>query len=554
MKTAVVALLISASLHFACFAKWPGDPDWDVHHSVFAAQNLVRQGRLESINLFPVRDDNLARHAQLTWMTNWPPVHSLLFAAIMQFGISPGAATKMLAFFCVLLGGLGWMFLARHLGGAALCVALVAAAYPWLSFMGRIYLDYKNDHLACALAPWVYISVMRIESLNRCTNERWGRLLLAALIAGITVVVKYSLIPLLVASGLYLLWLDGRILTFKRLFRVGVFFAILVFPGLILWLVNQAWGEKSYPLQPGGGLSISLPVFAENIISHTFGAAAGWELIFIQLNLALGRWFGIHLFRGTVFFASSLLLLIWIFHFSRSRWDTKEKSFGIYLFLSTVSLCVMLAVMTLFSGIKYDFSSDGRFSMPIAFGWLVLGSVSLGKLSKRSMVRSAALYFLVIPMVFSGVFFAATGLFKEPYLRMPNTRIMWNESYDASHPGFLSHLVAERGKKPDLLVAPDARFMTELGVPCFFTFIATADDHDVYYSSVDLEVLAIVFPADQTILLQKFSKASRSERIDTPPGFPYVVYILDFFVPNPRPVSARSALDSGPRSEPVLPI
>jgi hypothetical protein len=141
-------------------------------------------------------------------------------------------------------------------------------------------------------------------------------------------------------------------------------------------------------------------------------------------------------------------------------------------------------------------------------------------------------------------------VFKEPYLRMPNTKIMWSESYDANHPGFLSHLVAERGKKPDLLVAPDARFMTELGVPCFFTFRATADDHHVYYSSVDLEVLAIVFPADQTILLQKFSKASRSEPINAPPGFPYVVYIFDF-MPNPRLTPARPPLDSCPRSEPV---
>jgi hypothetical protein len=529
VSVALAALLVSASVHFCCFAAWPGNPDWDVHHSVFAAQNFVVRGQLKSINLFPPQDDNLARHAQLHWMTNWPPAHSLLYAAIMSSGLSAGAATKLLALLCVLLGGLGWIYLARAFGASRYYTLAVALAYPWLSFIARLYTDYKNDHLACALIPWIYLAILRIESLRKCKDELWGRLLFAALLAGVAITVKYSLMPVLVASVLYLLWLDGRMVTRKRILRLVIFSGVLLLPGVILWLLNQAWGEQSYPLQPGKGLGFSLPTYAKNLISNTIGTTTGWDLIFIQLDILLGKLFGIQLFRGTIFFASSLLLIIWVMQFRRCRWDEKGKAFGIYLCLLTGALWVILAFMTVASGIGYDFSRENRLYVPIGMGWLMLCGVCADRMITKSVIRSAALCSLIIPIVFSAAYFAASGLFRKPYLSMPNSKTAWiPEGTTVSHAAFLSNLVAERGRKPDLLVATEGRFLTELGVPCFYTFRATKDDHHVYYSTVDLEVWAMVHPPDEDIMLSKFSKASKSERVSVPSGFPFVFYIFNF--------------------------
>jgi hypothetical protein len=138
-----------------------------------------------------------------------------------------------------------------------------------------------------------------------------------------------------------------------------------------------------------------------------------------------------------------------------------------------------------------------------------------------------AFYSLVLPLVFSTLFFAATGIFKKPYLRMPINQTVWYESSDPSHPAFLSRLTGDHDT-PDLVVAQDGRFLTEFGVPCFFTFVATRDDGHEYYSSVDLKVLAIVFPDEQQILLKKFGAASRTEQVTVPSGFPYRVYLFDF--------------------------
>jgi len=523
MKTAIAALLLSASIHFACFWNWPGDPDWDVNHSVFAAQNFLAHKELKSINLFPEPTDDLARHTQLRWMTHWPPAHSWLYTAVMGLGLAPGPATKVLAFFCVFIGGLGWVLLARSLDGSPLSLLAVAVAYPWLSLVARLYLDYKNDHLACALAPWVYLCVMRIQPLAK-SPERWGPLVLAALLAGSAILVKYSMAPVITASGLYVLYLDRTNLSLRRIARIGTFGGVLSLPVVSLWWVNHLLGGNRYPLT-GGGLSFSLPVFAKNVVSHTFGSATGWDLVFIQLNLALEKQFGVHLFRGAVFATSLLILIVWVWYLLRRRWEEKEKEFCVYLSLLTCALCGTLALTTIMSRIKYDFSSDGRFSMPIAYGWLVLAAVALGKSQDRSRLCSAAFASLLVPIVFSTCFFAATGTLKTPYLRLPKSKLMWSESSDPSHVAFFSQLATER---PDLVVATDGRFMVEFGVPAFYTFVATRDDAHVYYSSADLKVLAIVLPEEQPILLKKFRGASRIEQVASPQGFPFVVYELGF--------------------------
>jgi len=158
----------------------------------------------------------------------------------------------------------------------------------------------------------------------------------------------------------------------------------------------------------------------------------------------------------------------------------------------------------------------------------VLCCLSLEKVDARALVRSPAFYSLIVPVAFSVVSFAATGLFTEPYTRMPQSKTAWTESKEASHAAFLSDLTAKRGRKPDLLVATSAEYMTELGVPCFFSYRATSDDGRLYYSRVEMEVWAMIYPADERVLLAKFRRASRSERVDVPAGFPFVVYIFKF--------------------------
>jgi hypothetical protein len=529
MKHAVAALLLSATLQFLCFLRWPGDPDWDVAHSVFAAQNFLAHRGLKSINLFAAPTDDLARQARIYWMTHWPPAHSLLYLGAMEFGLTPGPATKVLIFLCLVGGGLGWLLLARELNTPSSAILVIAVAWPWLAFMAHSWLDYKNDTLACALAPWIYWAVIRIEPLRSPEEERWLRLIGAALLAGFAIWVKFSMSPIIAGSGLYLLLLDGTNFSRRRIARIAVFGTALAAPAILLWSLNHAWaGETSYPLL-GGGLPFSLFVFGKNIISHTFGSAMGWELVVIESDAAAGHWLHHHFPHGVVFVVSLIAMVIWVIYLVRQQRDEKDSRFLRYLVLLTLSLLGTLAATTVLSKIHYDFSADGRFSFPISYGWLLLGVIALAKISERSTLRSAALITLTAPVVFSVLFFAASGLFTRPYLQMPHSRTIWFETPDPAHAAFFSTLTA---LKPDLIVTHTGRDLMEFEVPDFYTFEATKDDANLYYSSKALRVIALVSSEQEaTVLLRKFRQASTISRVQTPDGFPYLVFELDFAGP-----------------------
>ena len=76
---------------------------------------------------------------------------------------------------------------------------------------------------------------------------------------------KYSMAPVIMASGLYVLCLDRTNLSLRRIARIGTFGAVLSLPVVSLWWVNHLWGGNKYPLT-GGGFSFSLPVFAKNVV------------------------------------------------------------------------------------------------------------------------------------------------------------------------------------------------------------------------------------------------------------------------------------------------
>jgi hypothetical protein len=515
-RFAFLILLASGALQFGAFARWPGSPEVDVVHSIFAAYNFVTGGHLQSINAFPQNTDDLARHAQLYWMTHWPPAHSWLYALMMWLGLSAGAATKLLGFLCIIGGGIGWIRLATVLGASRICVAVVAASYPWIWIMGRIYIDYKNDHLAIALVPWVYLGIVQVD----LDKAQWLRLIATALLAGSTILVKYSLAPVLAATGLYFLWLEGRALTFtvEKMLRIAVFSTGLVLPGALLWLANRAWGIGSYPSREGVGVS---PPLLNHIISNTFGAPTGWSALLTQLNIALESYSRLSLFRGAIFAISLMLMMIWAPAFLRTKWTVRQLHFLQYMCLLTTLLWALLYMVGL--------TSEGRLYIPIGFGWIVLGAVVLDKMPWNLLIRSLRFYSIGVPVLFSFFFYAATGLFGDRYATMPNSKLRWWD-YDQDHAAFPSRLMKERGRGPDLIVTPQYNVMVELRAPIYWRY--QSQRGRTFYSSKNLEVWAMIDQNYEKIFLSEFRKASAIESVAVPSGFPFKFYILTFDAKN----------------------
>jgi len=172
-----------------------------------------------------------------------------------------------------------------------------------------------------------------------------------------------------------------------------------------------------------------------------------------------------------------------------------------------------------------------RFYLPIGFGWIVLGAVALDKMPWNSLIRSVRFYSLAVPLLFSFFFYAATGLFGHRYATMPNSKIWWQfEDYDQDHAAFLSRLMKERGRGPDLVVTQQYNVMVELRAPIYWRYKFLSDR--TFYSSKNLEVWAMIEPDDEKIFLSEFRKASALESVAVPPGFPFKFYILTFDAKN----------------------
>jgi hypothetical protein len=521
---ALLALLASAGMQFACFARWPGNPMNDVSYSIFAAQNLLAHGQLKSLNVLADYHDDVAQFAHLRWMVHFPPGHSLLYAAAMGLGLNAGSATKALALVGILAGGLGWIFLGRFLGASRKCIALLAAIYPWLPWGGSAYQLYETEHVAFALMPWFCLALLRIAPIaipvpaqsQEPVPDRGRQLLVVILLALVLITLKYSMSPVFLAAALYLLLLDGFRFAGRSIWWKAAVLGLLVFPLLLSQLVNYAYGPRV--TQAGAQTPYFAFRFARNILDISVSGTFGWDkpIAFLS-NLA-------HLrpVEGLVDIVSLASLAIWIAHFWRHPPQGRMRAFVHLLVLLTIALWLSLVASTYLAK-QWDFSAADRLYMPITLLWVLCCALSLDAMRAREMFRSPALYTLAFPILLTAVIAIKFAVPHPSYPAMPQSGIAWTASRDAEHAAFLSRLAASRGRSPDVLIGTPS-VMNELAVPSISNGYLVPPGHH-YWSSTKLELWALILPSQEKALLADFDGAG-VQRVATPPGFPFLLYVF----------------------------
>ncbi|MBL6938503.1 MAG: hypothetical protein ISS15_02795 [Alphaproteobacteria bacterium] len=525
LQPALLVLLASAALQFACYARWPGSPMYDVGYSIFAAQNFVAHGQLKSLNVLADYHDDLAQFAQPRWMVHFPPGHSVLYAAVMSFGLSPGAATKALGLAGILLGGFGWICLARFLGACKSSTTVLATAYPWLPFIGTVYQLYETEQVAIAIMPWFCLSLLRIDSIastplsKPLAAAQWPNLVIAIFLALLLVIVKYSLVPVFLGAALYLILQDGARFGARSIWWKAAVAGLLIFPGLLFLLVNSAYGPRVQVDDAHHPYFVFQ--FARNILNTTISGTLGWQTVVPRLfNFAR-----LPVLPGLIDILSLASVVVWILHFRRFPLPERTRAFGLLLIVSTIALWLSLGVSTYLGKQEWDFSADGRLYMPITLLWLLCCVASLGQMRARDVIRSPAFYALALPMLLSALFEIRGGALLPPSPAMPQSGLAWTLSHDPEHATFLSRFALSRKDKPDLLLAMPS-VMNELTVPNIYNGFAVPPGHR-YWSSRKLEVWALFAPSQEKVVLAEFSAASM-QRIVTPPHFPFVFFIFKF--------------------------
>lgn len=515
---AIVALVLSVAFQFACFARWPREPMSDVGYSIFAAQNLLAHGQLKGINILADYHDDLAQYARLHWMVHYPPGHSLLYAAAMSLGLNPSDATKALVLVGMLAGGLGWIMLGRLLGASRHALLLLAAFYPWLPWVADAYTMYETENVAFALMPWFCLALLRVAPVGEAAPHHGRQLARVILIAFALILLKYSMSPVFLAAGLYLIWLDGRAFVQRSIVWKLAVAALLAFPLILSLLVSYAYGPR---LTAVGTPPITVIAFARNLLNNSVSATLGWDgvvgWVYTLLNL--------HPVKGLVFILSLASLAVAIVHVRRHPPEARLRPFARLLILLTLSLWLSLATSTWLASQQWNFAADPRFYMPITLLWLLWFAVALDAMGVRRMLRTPAFYALALPLVLTAAIGAKAAIGERGAPAMPRTGLAWTASRSPEHAVFLSNLIAARGRKPDVLIGLPP-IMNELDAPSLYSGYLIAPGHR-YWSSTPLEVWALVPPSQEAPLRAAFIDAA-AERVVTPPGYPYIVYIFSF--------------------------
>lgn len=535
LQLALLALFASAALQFTWFALSPRDPMNDVDYSIFAAQNLLARGELKSVNILADYKDDLAQFARLRWMVHFPPGHSLLYAAAMSLGLDPSNATNALALVGILVGGIGWIFLARFLKASRNCIVVLAALYPWLPWAGRAYQLYETEHVALAVMPWFCLTLLSIAPVGRPADApsqppvrgQGHQLLIVILLALVLVTLKYSMSPVFLAAALYLVLQDGLRVRERSIGWKAALLGLILAPLLLVQLVNTAYGPRV--LQDGPQSQFfGLPFFARNLLDNSVAATLGWNRL-VQLLFGAA---GLHPFASLITILSLASLGIWIAHFRRHPPQGRVRSFVALLLLLTIALWLSLAASTYLAKGQWNFSAEARFYMPITLMWLLCGAVSLDAMRPRAMFRSPAFYVLAVPILLTAAIDMRVASRAPAGPAMPESGIGWNASHDAKHALFLSGFAKAYGHKPDLLIAMPS-IMNELAVPSFATGYLVPTGHH-YWSSKPLELWALVRPSQEQALLDNCAGA-QVERVGTPAAYPFSFYIIKFEAkPNAR--------------------
>ena len=185
----IVPWFISAAVVAVARLLHAADLGYDLTLQLQAAQHLL-QGN--GLSIYRAASQNLADPFVLDTLTHFPSGYSLSAAALMFFGIGPGAALKILGTAGTFMGWWGWALLAfaymsegwktrRRWRWIAVLIAIVTPLLftpPWSG----------TDIFLWAAIPWVLLLVVR----GREEQRRFRLDVLAGILSGAAVLMRYA--------------------------------------------------------------------------------------------------------------------------------------------------------------------------------------------------------------------------------------------------------------------------------------------------------------------------------------------------------------------------
>jgi hypothetical protein len=336
-------------------------------------------------------------------LTYFPPGYPLLVSAMLRGGLEVTTAVKIVNAAALVIGVIGWLFLALPLlEGPALriiyCALLVLACGAVLPKGGTA------DFLFWAGVPWwvSYLARARIEE----GRSRIGLLSLVALVTSVLISVRWAavfLVPVAILALMIPLKREAR-----ELMRNTVAAMVVALPPTLIYLaigaINRHYSSGANLLafmNPGWRPRYLLTLYPfQSLFAIPLGLEPLVDRVWRSIDPAMGALWGIAIFRV----ALPLILVVAIFaSVQRARLiGSLPRTFASVLFViilvgaGLVAFLTWMALRYNWDFVDWSFLSDARYYRPFlpAFllGWLML----LDRLQSKRLMWRAGVALLAI--------------------------------------------------------------------------------------------------------------------------------------------------------------
>jgi hypothetical protein len=207
-----------------------------------------------------------------------------------------------------------------------------------------------------------------------------------------------------------------------------------------------------------------------------------------------------------------LLILLVLLQRRKTLLGNKAVLLGVCM---TLSVWAFLTVITVLLGYQCDWTTQSRYSFPVAFGWLCAAITFSFNPRASTWIRGALAVAWGVPFAATVIAVTAKPVFHAAPSKLPRSHLEATAE-ELSACSFLQAQLSQSETKPALILADEPYLMNELGVPVVPWFYL--ERHGKIYSSKPAVVWAILKRSSSDALKKRLDDNNLLIPFEKPPG------------------------------------
>lgn len=353
IASALLVLAVTAHVPQGVFS----DPAWQL-----VALRQALTGHSPSLLASVTPDTADLTREYTAWGSWWAPGVPLAVYPLLKYGLSIGAAVRLIVVLCYIIGAIGWAVWASRFRMPVTWTLVVAGIVPWLHYATEPFYSFSAESFVFASVPYGLLGTLALSKRLDTRGKRWDFTSFAlGLLLGSSYVLKYSAVVPMIGAGIYLATRGARLRILRRVALAGVGG---VLPIAILSTYNRTHGAAANLVSASVAVHFSwrpLAFAVSNPILMLTDADAFLRYVLRNPSHPVAASDDVLFWIGL----PGMAVLVWLL---TRRWRSATEEGGLALSVALCTILVMLVLWTLSSGVSFEarhFAATGLALLPL---------------------------------------------------------------------------------------------------------------------------------------------------------------------------------------------